>query len=78
MPYVNVRVVDEDDNPISGEKVTIFITHTFLPQTQFEDYTDDEGRAYFDFESGISVDVYVRGERVLEGVGLDSEVTVSV
>ena len=76
MPYVNVHVVDED--PVRGEKVTIFVTHEFLPQTWLENYTDDEGRAYFDFESGLSVDVYVRGTKELEGVELDGEVTVCV
>ena len=77
MAYLNVRVVDGNDDPVEGKKVTIFISHTLLPQTWLEDYTDDEGRVYFDFDGG-SVDVHVGGECQLSGVEPDGEVTVSI
>ncbi len=79
MESITVRVVDDDDGPIDGEKVSIFLTHTIMPQTWLEARTDDEGRAYFDFDDCISVDIYVRGECQLESITDDGgEVTVSV
>jgi hypothetical protein len=77
MAYLNVRVVDRKNHPISGKKVAIFISHTFMPKTWLEDYTDNEGRAYFDFDGG-PVDVHVGGSCKLRGVNLNREVTVSI
>jgi len=78
MPYLNIRVLDEENNPIPGEKVTIFISHMLSPQTWLKDYTDDDGRVYFDFDGGVSADVHVRGNCELKSVELNGEVTVSV
>lgn len=78
MSYLNVRVVDDDDDPIESVKVTIFIHHQLHPDTWLSDYTDDDGEAYFDFDDALSADVYVRGDKRLEHVDLDDEVTVSI
>lgn len=78
MGYLNVRIVDEDDDPVSGEEVTIYISHTFSPQTWLKDTTDEEGRAYFDFDGDGPVDVYVNGECQISGTESDGEVTVSI
>ena len=39
---------------------------------------DDDGIAQFEFDSGISGDLYVNGILELLHVGLDDEVTVSI
>lgn len=79
MESLTVRVVDDEDDPIAGEEVTIFLTHTIMPQTWLNEHTDDEGRAYFAFDDCVSVDIHVRGECQLESVTDDGgEVTVSV
>ena len=79
MTSITVRVVDDDDSAVTGKRVRIFLTHSFMPQTWLEDYTDDDGRVSFDFDSCLAVDVYVNGECQVSGVDDDGgEVTVSI
>ena len=79
MTSITVRVVDDDDSPVEGKRVRIFLTHQIMPQTWLDEYTDDEGRAYFEFDSCLAIDVYVNEECQIEGVDDDGgEVTVSI
>ncbi len=77
MPYLNVRVVDEDDTPVSGARVVIVIYRDTSPNN-LTDHTDSDGIVQFEFDSGISADIYVNGILELLHVGLDREVTVSI
>lgn len=77
MAYLNVRVVNSSGKPVSGKKVTIFISHNFMPQTWLSDNTDGDGRVYFDFD-GYSIEVHVDGKLRMKGVGTNQEVTVSI
>jgi len=76
MSYLNVRVVD-DDRPVRGVKVTIAIQHSMMPDTYLDEFTDDDGTAYFDFADAVSASVRVREKR-LDHVALDGQVTVSI
>ena len=78
MHSLTVRVVDGDDRSIANERVTIFITHQFFPQTHLTEYTAPDGRACFSFDSGLSANVYVRGNLELDNVDPDGEVTVCI
>ena len=78
MSWLNVRVVDDDDDPVEGVRVTIFIHHSIMPDTHLDKFTDEDGIASFDFSDAVSTDVYVRGSCRLEHVDLDGEVTVSI
>jgi hypothetical protein len=78
MPFLNVRMVYGDDDPVAGERVMIVIHHSLRPPTNLTERTDSDGVAKFDFESGESADVYVRGSLRLQRAGLDDEVSVSV
>lgn len=79
MRSITVRVVNDDDDPVVGKRVAVWLTHELMPQTWLDDYTDDEGRAYFEFDYCLAVDIYVNGECQIEGVDDDGgEVTVSV
>lgn len=77
MAYLNVQVLDSDSSPVNGKKVSIFISHSFSPQTWLEEYTDSDGKAYFNFD-GVSVDVYVNGECRISGTSPNGEVTVTL
>ena len=77
MPYLNVRVVDEDDTPVSGARVVIVIYCDTL-QNNLTDHTDNDGIAQFEFDAGISADIWVNGILELLQVGLDDEITVSI
>ncbi len=79
MESITIRVVNDEDEPIEGKRVRIFLTHWVMPQTWLDEFTDDEGRADFEFEDCLSVDVYVDGDLQLEGVNDDGgEVTVCI
>ena len=77
MPYLNVRVVDEDDTPVSGARVVIVIYRDTSPNN-LTDHTDNDGIAQFEFDSGISADICINGILELLHVGLDDEITVSI
>lgn len=77
MAYLNVRVINSSGKPVSGKKVTIFISHNFMPQTWLSDNTDGDGRVHFDFD-GYSIEVHVDGKLRMKGVGTNQEVTVSI
>jgi len=77
MAYLNIRVVNSSGKPVSGKKVTIFISHNFMPQAWLSDYTDGDGRVSFDFD-GYSIEIHVDGKKQMSGVGTNREVTVSI
>ena len=77
MLYLNVRVVDEDDTPVSGARVVIVIYRDTFPNN-LTDHTDNDGIAQFEFDSGISADIHVNGILELLHVGLDDEIVVSI
>jgi hypothetical protein len=68
--YPAVRVVDDDDDPVESVRVMIVIHHSFEPATNLEKFTNEDGIASFDFRDSTSADVYVRGSRRLDHVGL--------
>jgi hypothetical protein len=70
-------VVDEHDAPVSGARVVIVIYRDTSPNN-LTDHTDNDGIAQFEFDSGISADIYINGILELLQVGLDDEVTVSI
>lgn len=78
MESICVRVVDHNDDPVEGKLVTIFLHHWVLPATYVEDYTNEEGRAYFQFDDCVSVDVHVGGSCQLEEIDDEGEVTVCI
>ena len=75
--YLNVRVVDEDDTPVSRARVMIVI-YRETSLNNLTDHTDNNGLAQFEFDSGISADIYINGILELLHVALDHEVTVSI
>ena len=77
MRFLNVRVVDEDDRPVSGARLVIVIYRDTFPNN-LTDHTDNDGIAQFEFNSGTSADIYINGILELLQVGLDDEVTVSI
>jgi macroglobulin-like protein len=77
LPYLNVRVVDEDDTPVSGARVMIVIYCDTSPNN-LTDHTDNDGIAQFEFDSGISADIWINGILELLQVGLDDQVTVPI
>ena len=77
MSYLNVRVVDEDDTPVSGARVVIVIYRDTF-QNYLTVHTDNDGFARFEFDSGISADIYINGILELLHAGLDDEITVSI
>jgi hypothetical protein len=77
LPYLNVRVVDEHDAPVSGALVVIVIYRDTSPNN-LTDHTDNDEIAQFEFDGGISADIYINGILELLQVGLDDEVTVSI
>jgi hypothetical protein len=62
---VDVQVLDNDGDPMSGVKVTIAIGGWMSGGT-IEEYTDDDGRAEFetsqDYESHRDFWIHVRGQ----------------
>jgi hypothetical protein len=77
LPYLNVRVVDEDDTPVSGARVVIVIYRDTSP-SDLTDHTDNDGIAQFEFDTGISADIWINGILELLQVGLDDQVTVTI
>ena len=79
MGSLTVHVVDDEDNPVSGQRV--FCNFPGIPPTHSEEYTDDDGIAHFDDVPVCTVQVCVDGDRQLDvGVGQndDEDVTVCV
>ena len=81
MPRLNVRVVNNNNRPISGAKVFISVHHNIMPDTWLEDYTDDNGRANFEVPRFTNIDLYVNGDLELEDINMAESskgVTVSI
>lgn len=60
MASFSVRVVDDDQKPISGARVVLGFTSVLRGMTT-EDYTDSDGYAYFDGYDEGDMEVFVRG-----------------
>jgi hypothetical protein len=65
MGSLTVHVLDDDENPVSGEKVFC----NFSGFTHSEEYTDDQGIAEFDDVPVCDVAVYVSGKKIEVSVG---------
>lgn len=77
MGSLTVHVVDDDQNPVSGEKV--FCKFPAIPPTHREEYTDEDGTAEFEDVPVCTVEVYVNGRLQLEvGVGQNDDEDVTV
>lgn len=60
MSSFSVRVVDDEQRPISGARVVLIFTDFFRGKTG-EKYTDSDGYAYFDNYDEGEVEVFIRG-----------------
>jgi len=83
MGSLTVHVLDEDQNPISGEKVYCIFPGAVIGilSLNSECYTDDDGIAEFDDVPTGSVEIYVDGSLQLEiGVGAydHEDVTITI
>jgi len=80
LPYLDIRVVDEGNSPVSRALVTILIrsTKNKISQNNLTAYTDDNGIVHFEFAQATSAHIYVNGILELLNVGLDCQVTVSI
>jgi hypothetical protein len=62
---LDVQVLDNEGDPVSGRKVTIFIDG-ILTGGSLESFTDDDGHAEFetagDYPDYRELNIYVRGE----------------
>ena len=83
MGSLTVHVLDEDQNPVGGEKVFCNFPGSFLAvlPTNSECYTDEDGVAEFDEVPVGPVEIYVDGDQQLEiSVGMNDhkDVTITV
>jgi len=60
MASFSVRVVDDEQEPISGARVVLGFTSILRGMTA-EEYTDSEGYAYFGGYDEGEVEVFIRG-----------------
>jgi hypothetical protein len=74
MSFLNVRVVDHQDEPVTSTRVRIAIHHSVMPDTFLDDFTDHDGLAYFDFADAVSASVYVKGSKRLDHIHLNQVV----
>jgi len=64
MGSLTVHVLDDDGDPIVGEKVFVNFVGSFLGivDTNLEEYTDDDGAAEFQDIPVGPAEIYVNGE----------------
>lgn len=60
MSSFSVRVVNDEQRPISGARVVLIFTDPLRGKTG-EEYTDSDGFAYFDNYDEGEVEVFIRG-----------------
>ena len=60
MASFTVRIVDDEQNPVSGARVVLGFT-SILRGITTEDYTDSGGYAYFDGYDEGEAEVFIRG-----------------
>lgn len=77
MNSLTVHVVDENETPVSQERVFCNFPHTF---NGLESYTDDDGVVEFDDIPVGEVDIFVEGEKLVISVGQNDheDVTISI